>query len=239
MLDDESLTFGNAQELEMLLDCEVEVDATTAQALAADGGAFDVAGDIKGSGVGAAEVSRLAELHNEAAGAPASKKARTSAGAVASGSSAGGKGAAGQQGGQDVAGQQQGGQGAQPAVKETSLQKAKAALKELSKCVSATHTVVLDCKRANASQQLEAELSAACGGMNEQFSSLDSWIKLGSSDEGFYDGMVDHTKQMIRYAVDKADYAKALINVCKRKEKAMADANAAVAAAHVGPVAGA
>ena len=231
VLDDESLTFANAQELELLLDCECDLDPECAQALAANGGAFDVAGDIAAAGVSAAETSRLAELHFDPS-APPTKKQRTTADARGTASGSGVQ----QQGGGQQSSDQQGANGGQAGAtlqsKDTSMQRAKAALKELSKTVGSTQQVALDCKRANASAQLEAEITAACTAMQQQFSSLDAWIKVARTEENFYDDMVENSKAMIRYAVDKADYAKALISVSKRKEKALNDATAVAAAAN-------
>lgn len=215
VLDDESLTFSNMQELSMALEIGVEINKETAEALTSDGGYFDAAGDIPCGGVNSGEAARLADVHANLRAAEATtgrngkrKKGDGKAKNESGGTSTGSSGAGGNQPpktgdpGTGAAGTANTDNDAQLMAKQSSLLVAKACLKELSKKVGDGGKMVLECARADASPTLIAQLEDSVDAMRKQYKILDEQVAQNYQEPtDYYKTMNDAAKAQIDWYI--------------------------------------
>ena len=246
VLDDENMTFNNIQELEMVLETQTDLDHASYKAMTSEGGYFDTAGHVATSGITDAENSRLGELHNNnscaADAQPVGKRRKGNTGtAITNGTATGGTGSGRGQGSAPTGGDAPTavGKGSTPTgvlvTKKTGAALASSSLKELSSKIAEAQRLVLDCGIACGSPSLISEINGAIKAMHEQHVMLESWvIKKVENPPNFYDAMIANAGSQMTFCSDRMDYAKALVQVTKRKEKAasgVADAAAKAAAA--------
>ena len=219
VLDDESLEFSSAQELEFMLECQTDIAQEDASLMAADGAFFSSAGDIGTGGAGTMEVARLGDLHSKGAkddtGNATQQRSKTSKNKTATGE---GKGTgAGKGSGEGK------GTGAAEVFPETSLQRARKTCDELTTHIGAGSKLVLELGRADASDALVQQINDTIAAMKEQHKMIDQRLPYKiENPPDYYNSMCDNATKQVMYFKNRCAYAKALVGVTKREEKAKA-----------------
>jgi len=186
VIDDETMTFENAQELELALSMRADdLTQEDVKSIMADGGMFDATGQVSADGFSQAEShyvgsNLFAEGTDVGAGAAAVKVPKTPKVPKVPKPEDPDPNAA-----VDAAKQ---------LTKETSLDKAKKIMKDLSQKVGAGATVILDLGRAGVSPHLVDQIQAVLNAMKTQHDFLHKEILLNITNP------VDHYKDMCERA---------------------------------------
>ena len=189
MIDDETMTFSNIQELELALTMQTdELTADDVKSVMAEGGMFDSTGSVCADGFSHAESHHVATnlcLEGADAGGtiPTAKVPKTPKAPKAAADTDPLK-------------------AAQQLPKETSLESAKKIMKDLSSKVGAGATVILDLGRAGVSPHLVEQIQAVLDAMKGQHEILHQEIKLNiTTPEDHYKDMCERASaQMTWYS---------------------------------------
>lgn len=231
VLDDETLEFTNAQELEFALECQQALSNEEAQKLTSDGSMFDSAGELPSGGACPLEVARLSDVHSQIGGpgfslpsgqqmlvdAPAADSAEAKAAAKKEATAAK---AAAKKVADDL-------KKSLPVPPDTSLEKAKKHSVDLVTQIGHATKLIFDLDGSDGGPMYQAQIKSCITAMTQQKAALAERIILAIADPpDYYDTMNDAAATMIRYFKDRAFFAKALVGAAKRKEKEASDANA-------------
>lgn len=231
VLDDETLEFSNAQELEFALECQAELTNGEAQELTADGGFFAAGGEVGTGGINPCESARLHDFHSHHMTSPSETLAITDGQVDANDPKA--KAAAKkealkaaklakdaeQQKAADAA--KEAGLPPPPLTKDTGLEKARKTNNELCSCVATATRVILDLNGADGAKSHQDNIQRCIDAMKQQIEVLGDRISLAILEPvDYYDSMVENAAAQIKFYKNRALYAKSLINVTKRIQNA-------------------